>query len=128
MYAVVEYNDYRKEQTFEVIITTDDVNHAKKVAFSIAKNKLPKDDNESIYKLTSEIEDEYLLPINKKIISYKIISLEKYKKGLKINCTYSTVYAVIELKKQDIENIEEIDTSFICNKYYSYDGDGEEDY
>jgi hypothetical protein len=30
MYAVVEYDDYRKEQSFEVIMTTDDVNYAKK--------------------------------------------------------------------------------------------------
>ena len=33
MFALVEYNDYRKEQSFEVIMTTDDVEYAKKIAF-----------------------------------------------------------------------------------------------
>jgi hypothetical protein len=30
MYALVEYNDYRKEQSFELITTTNDVEYAKK--------------------------------------------------------------------------------------------------
>ena len=32
MYAVVRYNDYRKEQDFEIIGTTTDVEYAKKIA------------------------------------------------------------------------------------------------
>ena len=39
MYAVIEYNDYRKEQNFEIIITTNDVDYAKKVAFHNAKKR-----------------------------------------------------------------------------------------
>lgn len=35
-------------------------------------------------------------------------------------------YAVVELRK-DVENIEEIDTSLICDKYYDYDDEDEED-
>jgi len=125
MYAVVKYNDYRKEQSFEVIIATDDVEYAKKVAFQNVKKKLPKDTSDSIYKITTKIENEYLQPINKIIIAYKIIEVEKYKKGFIIKTQYSSVYAVLELKKQEIE-IEEIDMSLICYDYVEED-DVEED-
>ena len=105
MYAVVKYNDYRKELSFEVIIVSDDVEYAKKVAFQNVKKKLPKDTSDSIYKITTKIENEYLQPINKIIIAYKIIEVEKYKIGFIIRTQYSSVYAVIEFKK----NIEEIE-------------------
>jgi hypothetical protein len=42
MYDVVEYNDYRKEQSFEVITTFDDVDDANKVAFQYAMNDMKK--------------------------------------------------------------------------------------
>ena len=122
MYAVVEYNDYRKEQSFEVIATTDDVEYAKKVAFQNAKKNLPKDTSDSIYKITTKIENEYLEPINKIVVAYKIVEVEKYKKEFIIRTPYSSVYAVLKLKKQEIE-IEEIDMSLICNNY----DDDEED-
>jgi hypothetical protein len=126
MYAVVEYDDYRKEQSFEVITSTDDVDYAKKVAFnhaSVDLKKKSKYGNNYIFRITTRVEDEYLRPINKTIISYKIINLEKYKKGFKIESSFSTTYAVIEIEKE-IENIQEIDTSLICDDYYDYDGDG----
>jgi hypothetical protein len=135
MYAVVEYNDYRKEQSFDVTMTTDDVEYAKKVAFQYAMNDIKhmsRYANDSIYRITTEVENEYLRPINKTIISYKVIEVEKYKKGFKIKSSFSTTYAVIEIKKEiEIENIQEIDTSLICDKYYNYDGEGyydEDDY
>lgn len=53
MYAVVEYNDYRKEQRFEVISVTDDIEYAKKLAFQNAKKALP--DDEWNYKITSKL-------------------------------------------------------------------------
>lgn len=127
MYAVVEYDDYRKDQSFEVIRTTDDVDYAKKVAFQFAMNQIKNVSryaNNHIYRITTNVENEYLRPINKTIISYKVINLEKYKKGFKIESSFSTTYAVIELINEDIENIPEIDTSLICNEYYGYDGDG----
>ena len=165
MYAVVEYNDYRKEQSFDVTMTTDDVEYAKKVAFQYAMNDIKhvsRYANDYIYRITTEVENEYLRPINKTIISYKVIEVEKYKKGFKptknlirpadsqsslsmtdkeinpspegadlnlqrfkIKSSFSTTYAVIEIKKEiDIENIQEIDTSLICDKYYNYDGEG----
>ena len=120
MYAVVEYNDYRKEQSFEVIATTDDIEYAKKVAFQNAKKNLPKDRINSIYKITTKIENEYLEPINKIVVAYKIIEVEKYKKEFIIRTPYSSVYAVLKLKKQDIE-IEEIDMSLICDNYVEED-------
>jgi hypothetical protein len=126
MYAVVEYNDYRKEQSFEVITTTDDVDYAKKVAFQYAMNDIKKVSsytNDFLYRITTKVENEYLRPINKTIISYKVIEMEKYKKGFKIESSFSTKYAVIEIKKE-IENIQEIDTSLICDDYYDYNYNG----
>ena len=129
MYAVVEYNDYRKEQSFEVITTTDDMAYAKKVAFQYAVNDINKYRHESsVYRITTNVENEHLRPINKPIISYKVIEVEKYKKGFKINSSFSNKYAVIEIKKE-IENIQEIDTSLICDNYYDYDyEDDDHDY
>ena len=128
MYAVVEYNDYRKEQSFEVIATTEDVEYAKKVAFQNAKKNLPKDRFDSIYKITTKIENEYLEPINKIVVAYKIVEVEKYKKKFIIRTPYSCVYTVLELKKRE-EEIEEIDMSLICDNYVEEDDvdDVEED-
>ena len=42
--------------------------------------------------------------INKTIIAYKIIEVDKNKKGFKIKSTFSSVYAVIELNKIEIQN------------------------
>ena len=126
MYAVVEYNDYRKEQSFEVITTTDDVDYAKKVAFQYAMNDIKKASiytNDSVYRITTKVENEYLRPINKTIISYKVIDVEEYEKRFKIKSSFSSKYAVIEIKKE-IENIQEIDTSFICDNFYDYNYDG----
>ena len=78
-------------------------------------------EDDSIYKITTNKENEYLRPVNKKIISYSIICVEKYKKRFKMLYYYSNVYAVIELQKDAVkidENIEEIDTSIICDNYY----------
>jgi hypothetical protein len=128
MYAVVEYDDYRKDQSFEVIITSDDVDYAKKLAFQYAVNDIKhvsRYANDSIYRITTEVENNYLRPINKTIISYKVIEVEKYKKRYKIKSSFSTTYAVIEVKKDiEIENIQEIDTTLICDEYYNYDGEG----
>jgi hypothetical protein len=126
MYAVVKYNDYRKEQSFEVIITTCDIEYAKKVAFNIVKNDIPQSSDSSIYKITTKVENEHLRPINKTIISYRIINVEKYKCGFRMLYHFSTIYAVIEMKK-DIENIQEIDSSFICDKCYNVDEEEEQD-
>ena len=126
MYAVVEYNDYRKEQSFEVITTTDDVDYAKKVAFQFAMNQIKNVSryaNDYIYRITTRVENEYLRPINKTIISYKVIEVEKYKERFKIKSSFSTTYAVIELINEEIENIQEIDTSLICDNYYDYHGE-----
>ena len=127
MYAVVKYNDSRKEQSFEIIIATSNVEYAKKVAFQNAKKDIPKCTDGSIYRITTETENEYVRPINRTIMSYRIIIVEKYKCGFRILSQFSSIYAVIEIKK-DIENIEEIDPSIICDKYYNvYDDEDESD-
>jgi len=127
MYAAVYFTDYRKENRFEVLDTTEDLEYAKKLAFQFAKKELSRMRNteKSVFKITTKTEEyeyEYLHPLNKIIIAYKIIELVKYKKGLKIVSSNTSVYAVIELDKTDVtENLDEIEPSLICDSYYSYD-------
>jgi hypothetical protein len=127
MYAVVYFTDYRKDNRFDVVNTTEDVEYAKKSAFKIAKKELfrMKNTENSVFKITTKTEEyeyEYLHPLNKIIIAYKIIELVKYKKGLKIASSNTSVYAVIELDKTETtEKLDEIETSLICDNYYSYD-------
>jgi len=127
MYAVVDFTDYRKDNRFEVVGVTEDVEYAKKIAFQIAKQELSKQRNteNSVFKITTKTEEyeyEYLHPLNKIIVAYKIIELVSYKKGLKIVSCNTGVHAVIELNKTDMtENLDEIEPSLICDNYYSYD-------
>lgn len=126
MYAVVDFTDYRKDNRFEVVGVTEDVEYAKKIAFQIAKKKLSRQRNteNSVFKITTKIEEyeyEYLHPLNKIIVAYKIIELVKYKEGLKIVSCNTSVHAVVELDKTEItENLDEIDPSLVCDNYYSY--------
>lgn len=129
MYAVVQYSDYRKEQNFEVITTTDDVDYAKKVAFQYAKNSIPQissNEDNSFYKINTRVRNEYLRPINKTIIAYRVINVKNYRKKVTIQYSFTNIYAVIELKK-DIGTIEEIDTSLICDNYKHEDDEEDED-
>jgi len=123
MYAVVRYNDYRKEEDFEIIATTTDVEYAKKIAFNKIKEDMPecKDDDgdgdNELYKIETDIETEYFQPINKEIISYRIIKVKKCKNKLKKLYHYTTKYAVVEFAVENTENLKEIDTSLICDNY-----------
>ena len=65
MYAVVKYNDYHEEQNFEVIMTTNDMEYAKKLAFQYTKNIISEYNDNSMYKIITKIENQYLWPINK---------------------------------------------------------------
>ena len=76
-------------------MATSDVEYAKKVAFQNAKKKLPKDTSDYICKITSKIVNEYLEPINKTIIAYKIIEMHKYENRFIIRDRDSTIYAVL---------------------------------
>lgn len=121
MYAVVTYNDYRKEQHFEIIGTTTDVEYAKIIAFNKTKEHIQnmsecKNDDE-LYKIETDIETEYFQPINKEIISYRIIKVKKCKNKFKKIYHYTTKYAVLEFAVGNFENLEEIDTSLICDDY-----------
>ena len=129
MYAVVDFTDYRKDNRFEVLGVTEDVEYAKKVAFQNANKELSRQRNteKTFYKITRKIEDyeyEYLHPINKIIVAYKIIELVKYKEGLKIVSSNTSVHALVELDKRYMtENVDEIEETLICDNYYSYDHD-----
>ena len=129
MYAVVRYNDYRKEQYFEIIATTTDVEYAKKIAFNKIKEGIPecKQDDE-LYKIATDIETEYFQPINEEIISYRIIKVKKYKNKLKKLYHYTTKYAVVEFEVENTENLNEIDSSLICDNYIIDDVQADEDY
>ena len=104
-------------------MATDDLEHAKRVAFQSAKEDLSKEKNteNSIKKITSKInlEYEYLYPINKVIIAYRIIKLVKHKKKFKIEYCFDKVYAVVEMKP--IDKVEEIESSLICDDFYTSD-------
>jgi len=127
MYAVVRYNDYRKELHFEIIGTTNDVEYAKIIAFNKIKEHMQnmsecKNDDE-LYKIATNIKTEYFQPINKEIISYRIIKVKKCKNKFKKICHYTTKYAVVEFAVGNSENLEEVDTSLICDDYVDYDDD-----
>ena len=136
MYAVVEYNNYRKEQFFKVILTTEDVEYAKRVAFHYAKKEI-KEDKKDCYKITTEISECYLYPENKCIVQYTMIRVKpiqiRKETAYKIQATYSTVHAVIQIDPPpvlDDIHIPEIDTNLLCENPYSYDypsDEGEEE-
>ena len=129
MYAVVEYNNYRKEQNFEIKLTTDDLDYAKKLVFNNAKKAIPKDGR--TYKITSDIEEYHMWPKNECIVEYMIIEVKKCKNNkFQMEATHSTVYSVIKLKNHNYpnsESLEDIDESMICNDYYSYGDDIDDD-
>ena len=135
-YAVVEYNDDRKEQSFNIKMVTEDVELAKKVAFNNAKKNIPARDKGN-HKITSKFEAErYLMPNNKIIIEYTIISGREVKNKFKVSCTYSNIHAVVELKQNALtqEQVGDIDLNLLCNNYIGSDcefdeeDDEEEDY
>jgi hypothetical protein len=83
MYSVVEYNNYRKEQTFEIKIITDNLDYAKKYAFNRAKTFL-NTENETMdecdkitNKITTNISEKYLYPNNDIIIEYSVITVRE---------------------------------------------------
>ena len=129
MYAVIRYNDYRKEEYFEIIATTTDVEYAKKIAFNKIKEGMPecKQDDE-LYRIATDIETEYFQPINEEIISYRIIKVKKYKNKLKKLYHYTTKYAVVKFAVENTENLNEIDSSLICDNYIIDDVQADEDY
>ena len=54
---------------------------------------------------------------NEEIISYRIIKVKKCKNKFKKIYHYTTKYAVVEFAVGNSENLEEIDTSLICDDY-----------
>ena len=115
MYAVIKYHNYRKEQNFEILLISNDINYAKKTAFHQAKKMLSKPS----LRLTTDIEERYLTPSNKIIIEYMMIEVKEYTQSqFKIISTYSTIFSVVELpENKEIELLEDEDQNLICNNY-----------
>lgn len=142
MFAVVKYNDYRKEQSFEIIACTEDVEYAKKMAFNMcrcsfkpAKNSIRTADlysswfvtdndlnpstfgadlnlqrfnKNAIQKIKTHEKDHFLHPINKIIISYRVVDIADNS----VAAIYSTVYAVIEITNPNTNSVlDEVDES-----------------
>ena len=89
------------------------------------------------HKITSNFEPErYLMPSNKIIIEYTMISGSEVMDNFKVNYTYSDIHAVVELEQNalTLEQVEDIDLSVLCNNYIGSDcefdeeEDEEEDY
>ena len=133
MYAVVEYNNCRKEQDFEIKMVTYDLDYAKKVAFQNAKKDLshllPKLNTSSMFKITTNNNEEYYLqPLNNVIIEYKIIEVKKTKNRFQLLRAFSTMYSVVQIEKEEKKDqLEEIDETMICNDYLSCSYEEEEE-
>ncbi len=105
MFAVVKYNDYRKEQSFEIITCTEDFEYAKKMAFNMCRCSF---DKNAIQKITTQEKNHFLHPINKTIVSYRVIDIADNS----ISAIYSTVYAVLEISNPSANSVlDEVDES-----------------
>ena len=121
MYAVVEYSDSRKENYFRVITTTDWLDYAKKLAFKHAKDYLIHENNfkttdyQVNFKITSEIQHQYVYPNNNIIVEYRVVGIENnYHDELELTFATGPTYAVIELEDHNKKNyLEEIDENLI---------------
>jgi hypothetical protein len=123
MYAVVQYsnNDFYNNN-FKVILTTKDVEYAKKVAFYMQKNIVFNlfasfDTDKVIFRITNKMKCPYVEPANKIIMLYSTVKLEKYNDTYKFQEEMYTVYAVIELPKDNNTLVPDIDTSLLCNEW-----------
>ena len=121
MYAVIEYNNFCKEQIFQIKLITNNLDNAKKIAFNSAKNEIPKDNN--IYKITTNIKKFYIRPNHECIVEYMIIEVKKCNKNkFKIKAQFSKIYSVIKFENcVSIMLLKDIDTRLICNDFYLYD-------
>jgi len=121
MYAVVEYSDSRKENYFRVIMMTDWLDYAKKLAFKHAKDYLIHENNfktaedQVIYKITTEIQHQFVYPNNNIIVEYRVVGIENNNYN-ELEVTFATgpTYAVVELEDHNKKNyLEEIDENLI---------------
>lgn len=90
MYAVVTYNDYRKEQYFKILHILNDLEEAKKLAYYYAyesekkylKSKEEDITNKDFMKILENYENEeiYLYPKNEIMVTYSIASCERLSK------------------------------------------------
>lgn len=109
MFAVVKYNDYRKEQTFEIIACCQEVEDANKMAFNLCRSSFT---NNTIQKIITHEKNHFLHPINKAIVSYRVV--EYIPANNNIAGIYSTVYAVLEIANPGFNTLlPEVDSSLL---------------
>lgn len=130
MYGVVEYSNYRKEQSFEILHITKDLENAKKINLLNANKHVASSKSTSpCLKITEPDEDDnvYLRCLNKVICSYKLVEVEKTKKGFELLGNYSNIFAVVEIENKIDENVEIpfVDPNIICT--LNGKGDDEEE-
>ena len=132
MFAVVNYNDYRKEVDFKIHMVTNDIEEAKKIAFQHSvkllqevrkDNKDADKDNQCEYKITTNNESKnYVQCLNKIVMTYTVICvLQRKNKAPKLEYAETSIYAVVELPREINETDDEngvIDSSLLCNDYY----------
>ena len=128
MFAVVNYNDYRKEVDFKIHMVTNDIEEAKKIAFQhsvkllqeVRKDDKDADkDNQCEYKITTNNESKnYVQCLNKIVMTYTVICvLQRKNKAPKLEYAETSIYAVVELPRE-INEDGFIDSSLLCNDYY----------
>lgn len=143
IYAVIEFNDDRKKQNFEMVHVTKDLNHAKLFALNRAKQDIPIPvvGGLSVYKITEkrDYDNEYIQLINPIITRYRIIKVKeitvasyttgedvipKYKIGHQfISYTSNHVYAVVKIYNDDSFVSDDNVSDLICNDYFDDDDD-----
>ena len=130
MFAVVNYNDYRKEVDFKIHMVTNDIEEAKKIAFQhsvkllqeVRKDDKDADkDNQCEYKITTNNESKnYVQCLNKIVMTYTVICvLQRKNKAPKLEYAETSIYAVVELPREiNKDGVGVIDSSLLCNDYY----------
>lgn len=133
MFAFVLYNNYRKENTFEIKYISPDVTKVKRAAFHAAKSDIPSFEKTSEYykekegnygiKINTRVREHNVLPKNQIIVEYNLVFVKVYgnesedeEVDYEIVLQDSMVYAVIELSPNpETEDFDPIDDTILIN-------------
>jgi len=141
MFAVVQYNNKRKEVKMEMKCVTRDIEEAKRIAFDYAKKSLLEEKNinknsNEVFKITTnENYDCHVDILNRIIVEYRVISVSHWgKSDWKIEYSLPDIHTVIEIPEKEETNtnanttIDDKTSSLICNDYYPYYYDSDEEH
>ena len=127
MYAVVYYNDYRKEVDFKIHMVTNDLKEAMNAGFHYATEKLKqiqgvcKNDNCEFKITTNNESNNYVECLNRTVLTYTVVCLSKNKDTIhKLEYADTSIHAVVELPREinNVGNTDLVDFSLLCNDYY----------